>query len=183
MNTFRQSAFFLIICFASTSLFADGHGSLSMEACNEKFAQVMVGKWQGQFRFRDGDTQTINTWDTIAVNSIEDGVMKSEWSNNGGNGAEEAPVSSLQWETSISWINEDSTIVSLTYCHETETGITREFSWTGTQTSTGDEIETITQQVIFSDDSGYVVSVRGMNINDEPRPHYVWGWGHSSKVD
>ena len=183
MNTFRQSAFFLTICFASTSLFADGHGSLSMEACNEKFAQAMVGKWEGQWRFRDGDTNTIVTLDTNAMNSLEEGVIKSEWSNSLEDGVDEVSVSSLEWETSISWINEDSTVASLTYCNETELGIMREFSWTGTQTSTGDEIETITQQIVFSDGSGSVGSMRGITINAGLASHYIWGWGHQSKVD
>jgi len=183
MNTFRQSAFFLTICFASTSLFADGHGSLSMEACNEKFAQAAVGKWQGQWRFRDGDTGTINTWDTTNVFSIEGGIMKNEWSLPSGEGVEEAPISSLEWEASINWIDEDSTVVSLTYCNESDTGIMREFSWKGTQTSTGDPLETITQQIIFSDGSGSVGSSRSLNLNVEAGTHYVWGWGHQSKVD
>ena len=183
MNTFRQSTFFLIICFASTSLFADGHGSLSMEACNEKFAQAVVGKWQGQWRYRNGDTDTIVTLDTKTVNTLEDGVIKSEWSNNLEDGVNEVSVSSLEWETSIPWIDEDSTVVSLTYCSEGELGIMREFSWTGTQTSTGDEIETITQQVVFSDGSGSVASTRGISINAGLTSHYVWAWGHQSKVD
>ena len=183
MNKFRQSAFFLIICFASTSLFADGHGSLSMEACNEKFAQAMVGKWQGQWRFRDSDTETINTWDMNNMISIEDGVLKNEWSNPSGEGVNEEPVSSLEWETSIAWINGDSTVVTVTYCDENDAGISREFSWTGTQTSTGNELETITQQVIFSDGSGAVFSARSLNLSVEGGSHYVWGWGHQSKVD
>ena len=183
MNTFRQSAFFLIICFASTSLFADGHASLSMEACNEKFAEAAVGKWQGQWRFRDGDTGTTNTLDTVNVFSIEDGILKNEWSNNDGEGVVEAPVSALEWEASIAWIDEDSTVVTLTYCNESDTGIMREFTWTGTQTSTGAPLETITQQIIASDGSGTVGSTRGLYLNVDPRPHYVWGWGHQSKVD
>ena len=183
MNTFRQSAFFLMIYFASTSLFADDHASLSMESCNEKFAEAAVGKWQGQWRFRDGDTGTINTLDTVNVFSIEDGILKNEWSNNNGEGVVEAPVSALEWEASIPWIDEDSTVMTLTYCNESDTGIMREFSWKGTQTSTGDPLETITQQVIASDGSGSVGSTRGLYLNVDPRPHYIWGWGHQSKVD
>jgi len=154
-----------------------------MESCNEKFAEAAIGKWQGQWRFRDGATETINTWDTMSLNSLEDGVLKTEWSNNGGQGVDEVPVSSLKWETSISWIDEASTVATLTYCAESDEGIMREISWTGTLTSTGEEIETITQQRIFKDGSGYVASTRGININDEPSPHYIWGWGYSSKVD
>ena len=150
-----------------------------------KFNEAAVGKWQGQARWHDSDTGITNTVDNVMVITVEDGIFKNEWSDDNGEGVFEGPIS-LEWEASIAWINEDSTVVSVTYCNETDTGIMREYSWKGTQTSTGDPLETITQQVIFDDGSGPVgstSSTRTLNLNIEAGTHYVWQWAHQSKVD
>ena len=89
----------------------------------------------------------------------------------------------LEWETSIPWIDEESTTITVTHCSESETGIMREVSWSGTNSLTGDRVDTIEQTVVFSSGQSIVGSNKTKNLQDENSTYYVWGWFYGNRIE
>ena len=184
MKVFNKVTTVTLLLTISNWSFGDGHGHSDLSTCNKKFTEAQVGSWEGENMFRDGGTGTINTlqWSNSVV--LDDGLLKvsgtyvdSELDFEGGEYAV-----GLEWDTNIAWIDEETTTVTVINCSETETGIARETSWKGTNSVTGDRIETIQQNVIFSDGASSVGSSRSKNLEDENSTYYVWGWGHGNRV-
>ena len=185
MNVFNKVITVTILLTISNWSFGDGHGHNDLYACNLKFTQAQIGSWEGEWMFRDGGSGTVNNLQytnsvvldgdlikvTGAITNEEVEFQDSEY-----------PLG-LDWETSIAWIDEESTTVTVINCSESETGIMRETSWKGTSSLTGDRIENIEQNAIFSGGASFVGSNRVKSLEDENSTYYVWGWVHGSRVE
>ena len=184
MKIFNKVTTATLLLTISNWSFADGHGHGELDSCNLKFTQAQIGDWEGEYMFRDG-TGNINNLQfansvvldgdlikiTGAITNAEVEFQGSEY------------ALGLKWEDSIDWIDEESTTVTVINCSETELGIMRETSWTGTNSLTGELVETISQNYLFSDNGSCAGSNRTRNLNDEGSTHYVWGWSHGSRIE
>jgi len=184
MNVFNKVTTVTLLFTISNWSFGDGHGHSDLNACNKKFTEAQIGSWEGENMFRDGGTGTINTWQYSNSVVLDDGLIKISGTivNGEADFADTEYALGLEWEESIAWIDEESTKVTVISCSETETSIGRETSWKGTNSVTGDRIETIQQTVIFSDGASFVGSSRSKNLQDENSTYYVWGWGYGNRV-
>ena len=184
MNVFNKVTIVTLLLTISNWSFGDGHGHGDLNACNLKFTQAQIGGWEGEYMFRDGTGALNNLQYTNSVVLDGDLIKVTGAITNEEvefQGSEYAL--GLDWETSIAWIDEEATTVTVIHCVETETGIMRETSWTGTNSLTGELVETIEQNVMSPDGGSFVGSNRTRNLNDENSTYYVWGWIHGSRVE
>jgi len=184
MNIFAKATTAALLLTISNLSFGDGHGHSDLSACNLKFTDAQIGAWEGEFMLRDGGSGTINNWKFTNSIVMDDGMVKvsGAFDNEEVEFAGGEYALGLEWETSIPWIDEESTTVTVRHCVETETGIMRETSWIGTNSVTGELVETIDQNVMFADGRSFVGSNRTRNVNDDSSTYYVWGWGYGNRV-
>ena len=183
MNVFNKVTTVTLLLTISNWSFGDGHGHNDLNACNQKFTEAQIGNWEGENMFRDG-VGAINTWQYVNSVTLDDGLVTVSGTFVNGEadfvGGEYAL--GLEWDANITWIDEQSTTVTVINCSESETGIMRETSWKGTSSLTGDRIENIEQNVIFSEGASFVGSSRVKSLEDENSTYYVWGWGYGNRV-
>ena len=184
MNVFNKVTTVTLLLTISNWSFGDGHGHSDLNACNQKFTEAQIGNWEGENMFRDG-VGAINTWQYVNSVTLDDGLVRVSGTFVNGEadfiGGEYAL--GLEWETSIPWIDEESTTVTVIKCIESESRIMRETSWKGTSSLTGDRIENIEQNTIFFESGSLVGSARIKSLEDENSKYYVWGLGYSNRIE
>ncbi len=183
MNVFSKLITVTFLLTISIWSFGDGHGHNDLNTCNKKFTEAQIGNWEGENMFRDGEG-IINTWQYVNSVTLDDGLVKvsGTYVNGEADFGDVEYSLGLEWDTTIPWIDEDSTTVTVIKCIELETGIIRETSWKGTSSLTGDRIENIEQNAIDFDSASFVGSSRVKSLEDENSTYYVWGWGYGNRV-